>query len=273
MQKRIKFSLQILMAIIGVIAMFTIWKMMNTKLTPTVHDYPQIMEDSVLNVVTDYNSVGYYVSGDSVLGFQYEMTRALEKDWKVKVNLFLENSLEKSLDGLASHQYDIVARGIPVNIDLRSKVSFTDKITLNKQVLVQRKAAYNDSIEPIRQHLNLARKTIIVSQNSPAILRLKNLSYEISDTIYIQENPTYEAEQLVMMVASGDINFTVCNKKLAQRMAKRFPELDIETDISFMQLESWAVRQDAPVLLDSLNAWLIRFKQTTQFKKIVEKYY
>ncbi len=47
----------------------------------------------MINVVTDYNTIGYYVSSDSAEGFQLELMKALEKEWGIKVNLFLENSL------------------------------------------------------------------------------------------------------------------------------------------------------------------------------------
>ena len=76
-----------------------------------------------------------------------------------------------------------------------------------------------------------------------------------------------------MMVATGDIDFTVCDEKVAERLAASLPEIDIETDISFTQLESWAVRRDSPQLLDSLNSWLDRFKETSEFSRIYEKYY
>ena len=236
-------------------------------------DYKDITVSGELNVVTDYNSIGYFVSGDTARGFQLEMMQALEKEWGLKVNLFLENSLEENLEGLLQQRFDLVARNIPVNIQLKDSFAFTDPLTLNKQVLVQRRALFNDSIEPIRQQLDLAKKTIHVPGESPAILRLNNLSHEIGDTIYVKEDPTYETEQLVMMVATGDIDFTVCDEKVAERLAASLPEIDIETDISFTQLESWAVRRDSPQLLDSLNSWLDRFRETRAFKQIYEKYY
>ncbi|MBK5196078.1 MAG: transporter substrate-binding domain-containing protein, partial [Proteiniphilum sp.] len=233
----------------------------------------EITASGELNVVTDYNSIGYFVSGDTARGFQLEMMEALENEWGVKVNLFLEYSLDENLEGLTEQRYDLVARNIPVNIQLKDSFAFTDPLTLNKQVLVQRKALYNDSVEPIRQQLDLAKKTIHVPGESPVILRLNNLSHEIGDTIYVKEDPTYETEQLVMMVATGDIDFTVCDEKVAVRLSETLPEIDIETDISFTQLESWAVRRDSPQLLDSLNSWLDRFKETRAFQRIYEKYY
>lgn len=236
-------------------------------------DFEEIIASGELNAVTDYNSIGYYVSGDTARGFQLEMMQALEKEWGIKVNLFLENSLEENLKGLFEERYDLVARGIPVNTALRERIAFTIPITLNKQVLVQRKAAYNEGVEPVRQHLDLAKKSIHVARDSPAILRVNNLAHEIGDTIFIVEDPTYEVEQLVMMVAAGDIDFTVCDEKVASRLARAMPEIDIETDISFTQLESWAVRDSSPLLLDSLDNWLSRFKTTGKFRQIEESYH
>ncbi len=238
-----------------------------------IRDYAEIVASGELRIATDYNSIGYYVMGDTIMGFQYEMIRALEKEWNMKIVVFLENRLDDNLTGLYNQDYDVVARNIPVNSALKDSFAFTDAIIINKQVLIQRKMGFNDGVPPIRQHLKLANKTIYVSKNSPAILRLQHLSSEIGDTIFIVEDNLYEAEQLAMMVASGDIDFTVCDDKVAKRLAKNFPEIDCDTDVSFTQLQSWAVRKDSPVLLDSLNHWLSRFKKTAQYDEIYKKYY
>jgi membrane-bound lytic murein transglycosylase MltF len=271
-RKRLYLYLLLLAAAVAVMLLLRI-AVTSRGVMPQSRDYDEIMASGELNVVTDYNSIGLYVSGDTLQGFQREMILALEKEWGIKVNLFLENSLDENLEGLLAMRYDLIARNIPVNVQLRDTIAFTSPIMLNKQVLVQRKQEYNDAVEPIRQHLDLAGKTIHVAGDSPAILRLNNLSHEIGDTIFIVEDPTYETEQLVMMVASGDIDFTVCDEKMALRLAKFLPEIDIATDVSFTQLESWAVRKDSPMLLDSLDNWLGRFKATTAFRRIYEKYY
>ena len=265
--------LYVSLLLVALLVMMMLWKVRKEKQPALPRDFPEMAKSGELNVATDYNSIGYFVSGDSVMGFQYDLMKALEREWNLKVNVFLENSLDENLEGLLRGRYDIVARNIPVNSQLREQFYFTNSINLNKQVLVQRKAAFNDNIKPIRQHLDLAKKTIHVPKGSPVVLRLQNLSHEIGDTIYIVEDDTYETEQLAMMVAGGDIDFTVCDELVARQLADRMPEIDIDTDISFTQLESWAVRKDSPVLLDSLNAWFARFKETKAFDKIYRRYY
>ena len=238
-----------------------------------LRDYEEIMASGVIKVVTDYNSIGYFISGDSARGFQLDMINALEDDWNIGINLFLENSLDDNLNGLQTQKYDIIARNIPQNSDLKEQFAFTSPITFNKLVLVQRKAEFNKNTAPVRQHLDLSKKEIHVPAESPAILRLNNLSEEIGSTIYIVEDMVYEQEQLVIMVAAGEIDYTVCDEKVAIRLAEKIPEIDIKTDMSFTQLESWAVRKDSPVLLDSLNRWLSDFKNTKRFREIFVKYY
>lgn len=266
--------LYVILLVLVVTAMIMLRNFLTGKSNQTeVNDYNEIIERGEMNVVTDYNTIGYFVSGDTIQGFQYELINALQKEWGIDINIFLENNLQDNLKGLEEGKYDLIARSIPVNSELKGNFSFTEPLILNKLVLVQRKSQFNDSIEPLRQHLELAKKTIHVAEGSPSMLRLNNLSYEIGDTIHVVENTTYEAEQLVMMVASGEIEYTVCDEKVALRLSEKLPEIDIETDISFTQIESWAVRINSPILLDSVNSWLNRFKETHEFKNLIEKYY
>lgn len=273
MKVKVRLIFYFLLLAIAICVMVFLFNLQKKPKTMLPRDYAAIMTNGTLNVVTDYNTIGYHISGDSVSGFQYEMIKALENDWGIEVRIFLENSLDDNLEGLKIGKYDIVARNIPINSQLIETFGFTRFISHNKLVLIQRKAEFNDSIAPIRQQLDLAKKTIHVHHESPAILRIKNLSHEIGDTIFIKENELYETEQLVMMVAGGDIDLTVSDEKTAEKLAQAFPEIDIETDISFTQLESWAVRKDSPVLLDSLNSWFKKIIDSQEFAKLYKKYY
>ncbi len=234
------------------------------KKMPVHRDYPEIAQKGTLRIVTDLNPIGYFVSSDTIAGYNYELLRALQKHTSIPFEISVENSLEKSFDGLKSGKYDLVARNIPINSSLRNEYSFTEAILNNRLILVQRKAAFNNGIEPIRNHLDLAKKTLHVSANSPSILRLKNLSHEIGDSIFIVEDDTYQEDQLALMVAAGEIDYTVCDLKTAESLSAKIPELDIKTDIGFTHFEGWAVRANSPILLDSLNTWIKRFKTVSR---------
>lgn len=236
-------------------------------------DYEAIENEGKIRFVTDYNSLGYFVTGDSVGGFNYDLIQLLRSYTPLDLEIMLETNLGKSIDGIKNGKYDVLVRNIPITSDLKDALAFTDAIAQSKQVLVQRKKEFNDGIKPIRSHLQLAKKTIFVPEKSPAILRINNLSHEIGDTIYYVEDPLYGSEQLIMKVISKEIDYTVCDEKTAKSMAAANPEIDYKTLIGFTHLEAWAVRKNAPALLDSLNSWLGKIKRTDDYKSIYKKYY
>lgn len=238
-----------------------------------VSDFPEIEKEGRLVVVTDYSTIGYHVKGDTVEGFNYELLQILQEYTDINIEVVLESSLEKSLEGLASGKYNIIARTIPITSALKGKVFFSQPITQNKQILVQRKPEFNNDIPPVRSHLDLAKKTLHVSKNSPVILRINNLSKEIGDTIFYIEDDVYGSEQLAIMVAQGEIDFAVCDEQTAKKMLASQPELDLGTMIGFTQFEAWAVSKDSPVLLDSLNSWINRAQDTKKYNAIYKRYY
>ena len=236
-------------------------------------DYADIIREGVLRVATEYNSISFYVDGDTVVGFNYELIQAFGRDKGLRVDISPYMSFEDRLRGLSEDRYDVIAYGILATSKLKDSLLLTSPIVLNKQVLVQRKATVENDSLYIRSQLDLAQKTLHVIKGSPSILRIQNLGNEIGDTIYIKEIEKYGPEQLISLVAHGDIDYAVCDESIAQAAADSLPQIDINTAISFTQFYSWAVSKQSPVLLDSLNAWLDRFQKEEEYQKIYKKYY
>ena len=103
--------------------------------------------------------------------------------------------------------------------------------------------------------------------------RLRNLANEIGDSIHIVEIPDYEVEQLVELVAAGEIPYTVCDENLAIVNLNFYPNLDVETPVSFPQKQAWAVNKNAPELLNAINNWMVSFTQTPRYQRIYQKYF
>lgn len=260
--------------IMGVIAVFlaTLWS--NRKRETLVHprDYAEIAASGILRAVTEYNSISFYVDKDTLSGFYYELIEAFARDKGFKVEITPEMSFEKRLNGLESGTYDVIAYGIPITTEQKDSLLLTIPIVLARQVLIQRKAG-SDSVSYVESQLDLAHKILHLEKGSPAIMRIRNLESEIGDTIYIREIEKYGPEQLIAMVAHGDIDYAVTDETIARAAIDSFPQLDIHTGISFTQFYAWAVNKQSPVLLDSLNAWLTRFMEGKEYKRIYQKYF
>lgn len=267
-----KYWKYIVMGILAV-ALSSVFFRKKTEEITTPRDYAEIEKSGVLRAVTEYNSISFYAEGDTVTGFHYELLNAFAHSKGLTPDITPEMSFSKRLEDVQRGKYDILANSTVVTSESKDSLLFTRPIVLNKQVLVQRKPeGENDSLY-INSQLELARKTLHIAKDSPAILRIHNLSNEIGDTIFINEVDKYGQEQLLAMVAHGDIDYAVCDESIAKASLNDFPQLDIETAISFSQFYSWGVSKHSPVLLDSLNAWLSNYIKTPEFKQLRKKYY
>lgn len=273
MKKKVHLLKYVVIALIGAVAA-RYFSPTPERPVKSPRDYPAIAAEGLLRAATEYNSISFYVDGDTLSGFHYELIEAFARDHGLQLSLTPEMSFDQRLRGLEEGEYDVIAYGIPGTSVWKDSLLLTTPIALSKQVLVQRRpASAEDSIRLIRSQLDLAGKTLHVIKSSPSILRIRNLESEIGDTIYIKEIEKYGSEQLIALVAHGDIDYVVCDESIARAAADSLPQIDISTDISFTQFYSWAVSKQQPLLLDSLNSWLEEFKKGKEYKKIYKKYY
>lgn len=268
---RSKIIKYVFIAIVSVL-IASIWPRGKEKEEPLLRDYQEIKASGVIRAVTEYNSISYFVSGDTITGFYYELIQAFAQEQGLTVEITPEMSFDKRMQGLADGTYDLIAYGMPVTSELTDSLLLTAPIIKSKQILVQRKYE-EDSLNYINSHLQLANKTLHVEKGSPSIGRIQNLSSEIADTIYIEEIEKYGSEQLIAMVAHGDIDYAVIDENVAQANIDSFPQLDINTGISFTRLYAWGVRKQSPELHEVLNEWFTEYMKTKAFEKIYSKYF
>ena len=125
----------------------------------------------------------------------------------------------------------------------------------------------------IRSLLDLSDRTVYVQSESSYAQRMKNLQSEIGDTIHIVEVPM-EVEELIALVASDEISFTVADENIAMVNRTYHPDLDLETPVSFEQNLAWAVRKSgSQQLLQELNNWIDSFRNTQRYALLYAKYF
>ena len=224
-------------ALLGIAAALIAHYLIKKEEKPKGHprDYAEIAAEGIIHASTEYNSISFYVDDDTLSGFHYELIEAFARDHGLQAAISPEMSFNKRLEGLADGQYDVIAYGILATSELKDSLLLTTPIVLNKQVLVQRKLEnISDSSLFIKSQLDLAGKTLHVVKGSPSILRIRNLGNEIGDTIYVEEIEKYGSEQLIALVAHGDIDYAVCDESIARTAADSIPQIDINTAISFL---------------------------------------
>ena len=85
--------------------------------------------------------------------------------------------------------------------------------------------------------------------------------------------PDYGAEQLIILVATGEIEYAVCDEAQAASIASDYDNIDYMTDISFTQLMSWTLRQESVALRDSLDKWLSSIQESDEYRSLYTQYF
>ena len=240
----------------------------------------KILDRGKLIATTDYNSTNYFIYRGEPAGYEYEMLEAYAKHIGVKLELVVNNDFEKAVADLNGGHVDLIAMGLTVNSDRNEIVDFTHPLGQTRQVLVQRKPdnwrkmkTMDDIISQlIRNPLDLAGKMIYIPRHSSFRQRLINLQEEIGDSIYVVEFPQ-TSERLIEMVATGEIEYTVTDEHVASVNKKYFPDIDVETPISFPQHLAWAVRETNDSLKSNINSWIDNFIDTKIARFIYNKYF
>ena len=221
-----------------------------------------------IDVGIEYSPLSLYSFGDTLGGFNYDLMRLVASQHNLKINFHPIVSLTHAITAVEKGSFDILIAEMPTTSEFTDKFLFTIPIYLDRQVLIQSKSNYKQ----INTQLDLAGDTVWVVANSPFASRINNLAREIGDTIYVITDSIHSAEQLFILTATNEIKQAVINEQVAKIMAQDYREVDISTDISFSQFQSWIVNKNDSVLCDSLNSWLSAIKSTNQFQTLQERY-
>jgi len=248
--------------------------------TPVSFDLEEVIRRGKLTAVSDFNSTSYFLYKGEPMGFHLELLQEFTAYLGVDLEIITENHPDKAIELLNNGSADLLAMGLTVNSSRKRVIRFTEPILETRQVLVQRKPRNWKSMTEsnlnrhlIRNQLDLGHKTIYVQENSAHASRLKSLASEIGDTITIIEVPL-EPEQLIRSVAKGEIDYTVSDENVARVNATYYPDIDVNTPVSFMQKIAWGVRKnDSDRLLEALDTWIAGYRKTKDFALLYAKYF
>jgi len=251
-----------------------------------LEDTPKSELDNILGkdtmlVLTGYNAYSYFIYKGQPMGFEHDLVQKLSEHLGVTPIFILVNSINDMFTMLDEKKGDLIAFNLTITKERAEKLSFVNYYNTTKQVLVQRKPDNWQSMmthqikkELIRDPVELIGKTVVVRSASSYIPRLKNLSEEIGGDINIVEaEPELTIEDLIELVANGEIDYTISDKNIALLNEASHRNIDVNTDISLSQRIAWGVKKNSTELRDTINYWLDSIKSTEYFAVTYNRYY
>ncbi len=224
-----------------------------------------------IDVAIEYSPVTYYTYADTLGGYCYDLMRLISAHAHRPVKFHSIVSLTAGMRMLDAGTCDVLVAQYPLMRSNKAKYLFTDPIFTDSQVLVQRRGS-NGSLA-VRSQLDLAGDTVHIVANSPMAERISSLGREIGDTIHVEADRDYGPEQLVMMVASGEVRYAVVNRTIACEMARKIKQIDASVPVSMQQFQPWVLRITDRVLCDSINSWHRAVKVTPSYSILHKRYF
>lgn len=227
--------------------------------------------DGNVRVCIQYGPTSYYVYGDSLGGFEYDLMRMVARYGGINVSFEPVVQVSAGIDALEKECCEVLIAQIPLTATMRERFLFSSPIFLDKQTLLQR-TDRNGSVA-ITNQLQLGGDTVWVAKGSPIRDRVVSLGNEIGDTIFVCEDNEYNAEQLFLMVAQGTIRYAVVNESVAKRLVKDYPQVNISVNVSMAQFHAWAFGKNETALRDSVDSWLRHVKSSPEFVELYSRYF
>jgi membrane-bound lytic murein transglycosylase F len=244
-------------------------------------DWEQIRKDGILRAATIYSGTTYFLYKGQPMGFDYDLLIRLAEYFDLELQIAIARDMDELIKMVNRGEVDLIAAGMTMTEERSEKVAFTEELYLTHQVLIQKmpdnwyQLSYkNARSELIGDAVELIGDTVTVHSTTAYYPRLLNLQEEIGGSFFIDTiNGNMPTEKLIEMVANGEIKMTVADENIANMNAAFYPILDVSVDLSFSQRVGWAVRNNSPVLLDSINEWVHQFKDKVEYHVLYDKYY
>jgi len=244
-------------------------------------DWGEIQEDGKLKALVAYSGTSYFLYRGQPMGYEYDLLVRLADYLGLELEIHVSKNIDSLLSELKKGKVDIVAHGLAITSARKKNVTFTNYLYLTQQVLVQKKPENWRSMKwtALQRHLihdpiELIDDTVSVRKNSSYFQRIKNLSKEIGDTIFIDTlDGNLSTDEIIEMVVEGKIKYTIADKNLASINASYYPILNIEVPVSFSQRIAWAIRPSSPELLEKINEWIKKERAGVDYYVIYNKYF
>lgn len=212
----------------------------------------KILAKGTLDISTFYNTTDYYVYKGITKGFQYDLAKDFAEYLGVKPRIVeISDNVDSAITKLRRGDYDLVALSLTETPERKGEVNFSSPLFRTTEVLVQ-----NIKNNPVKNLTELEGKEIFITRNATS----KKILQQIQDSLHIQINvvevSNYSYEDILHLIETGEIDYTVIDENIAQTTGISMRNLDYSTRLTGPFPVSWATNINSPFLIEEIDEWL-----------------
>ena len=228
----------------------------------------EIRERGELRVLTRYGPTTYYVKGNELAGFEYELAKRFAEYLNVRLKIIVPDNLGEMFNLIEHGKADMAAAGLSITPKRRDRFHFGPVYQEVTQQLVYRNG------NRIPQNITeLYNGQLEVIANSSHVEQLNSYKEDIPELIWT-ENKELDSGGLLELVELEMIDYTIADSNDLAANQTLFPELRVAFDLSEPESLAWAMSLSED---GSLSAAMISFfeliEESGDLDRLIEKYY
>lgn len=225
------------------------------------HQHTLKKHSDTISACIFYHAADYFVYQGSVIGFQYDILKQMEKDLQRPVTISIETESNEMLSKALSGQYDIVCFDFDLENFIGTYVEVSEPLAFSYPVLISRKHNKNDTI--LKKEIN---------SSEGYFYKLKLSELENPNSWKIKNNPDLTIEDLMELLVDKHIDYAVCNYNVAITLMPFYKQLNIGPKIGDSFARKWIYNIENKALNDSIDDWIKSFKETNKYQSLCKKY-
>ncbi|PHS23081.1 MAG: membrane-bound lytic murein transglycosylase MltF [Methylophaga sp.] len=228
----------------------------------------EIRERGELRVLTRYGPTTYYVKGEELAGFEYELAKRFAEHLNVKLKIIVPDNLGDMLNLIEQGKADIAAAGLTITPDRQDIIRFGPVYQQVTQQLV-----YRLGTKKPKNLTALGDGQLEVVAVSSHVEQLKSLREEIPSLTWT-ENTEIDSSGLLELVQLELIDFTIADSNEVAANQIKFAELRVAFNISDPQPLAWAMPfAEDGTLASEMDKFFDQLDESGDLSRLKEKYY
>lgn len=230
----------------------------------------KILTEKRLDISTFYNTTDYYVYRGITRGFHYDLARDFADYLGVRLHIVeVNNNIDTAIVRMRNGAFDLLAVSLTQTPERNRQLLFSQPFFQTGEVLVQ---ARNQP--PLSDLAQLNGKEIFITRSSDSYKKiLQQIQDSLNIHIYVTETDDYSYEDLLHLVETGEINYTVIDENIAKASSLSMKNIDYSLKLNDKVSVSWATRPEARLLTEEINTWLQKIRKSGKLNALYQRYF
>lgn len=209
----------------------------------------RIIDDGVIKVGSIYGRTTYYNGPITQEGFEYELMQGFAEYLEVKLEVYPYYSYAELIDQLDKKRVDVLAANITMTEARKNAYKFGPAYqTLNFELVYQKGKDRPRNIDELDGALTIIANDLYREPLQAKVEEFNDLKWE--------ETAEKDIEELLEMVAAGELDYTISDSNILAVARRRYPNLGIGFSITDSLKIAWMLNKDTD---DSLRAALLEY--------------